>query len=159
MNRRTFIGSLTGGLLAAPLGAEGQQAGKVPRIGLLRPGAPTDPADRSSVGAFSTGLQEVGYTQGTNIRVEARYAHGQFDRLPALARELIALPVDVIVTSNPYATRAAREATRTVPIVVALDYESDPVANAWIASIARLAATLPACSSTSPRWPGSCSSS
>ncbi|HEX4994817.1 MAG TPA: ABC transporter substrate-binding protein [Methylomirabilota bacterium] len=137
MDRRSFLGTLAGGLLAAPLAAEGQQAARVARIGLLRPGAPTDPADRSSVGAFVAGLQEAGYTQGTNIRVETRYAHGEFDRLPALARELAALPVDAIVTSNPYATRAVRAATRTVPIVVALDYETDPVASAWIAGIAR----------------------
>jgi putative tryptophan/tyrosine transport system substrate-binding protein len=121
----------------ATLLAEAPSAGGIPRVGLLRPGAPTDPADRSSVGAFFTGLQEAGYAQGKNVHVESRYAHGELSRLPALARELVALKVAAIVTSNPYATRAAREASSTVPIIVALDYETDPVASGWIASIAR----------------------
>jgi putative ABC transport system substrate-binding protein len=124
-------------LFAAPLAAEAQSGVGIPRVGLLRPGAPTDPADSSSVGAFLTGLQEAGYAQGKNVRVESRYAHGDLSRLPALARELAALQVAAIVTSNPYATRAAREASSTVPIIVALDYETDPVASGWIASIAR----------------------
>ena len=84
-----------------------------------------------------TGLQEAGYAQGKNVHVETRYAHGELSRLPALARELAALQVAAIVTSNPYATRAAREASNTVPIIVALDYETDPVASGWITSIAR----------------------
>ena len=67
--------------------------------------------------------------------VESRYAHGDLSRLPALARELAALQVAAIVTSNPYTTRAAREASNTVPIIVALDYETDPVASGWIASL------------------------
>jgi putative ABC transport system substrate-binding protein len=89
------------------------------------------------VGAFLTGLQEAGYEHGRNLRVEVRYAHGKLDRLPALARELAALPATAIVTANPYSTRAAREATSSIPIVVALDYETDPVASGWIASIAQ----------------------
>jgi putative ABC transport system substrate-binding protein len=89
------------------------------------------------VGAFLTGLQEAGYAQGKDVHVESRYAHGDLNRLPALARELAALQVAAIVTSNPYTTRAAREASSTVPIIVALDYETDPVASGWIASIAR----------------------
>ena len=124
-------------LLTAPLAAEAQSAVGIPRVGLLRPGAPTDPADRSSVGAFLAGLQEAGYAQGQTVHVESRYAHGDLGRFPALARELVALKVAAIVTSNPYATRAAREASRTVPIIVALDYETDPVANGWIASLAQ----------------------
>ena len=135
-DRRAFIGTLASGLLAAPLAAAELAAG-VRRIGLLRPGVPTDLADRASVGAFLTGLREAGYVHPNDVRVEIRYAHGQFDRLPALARELAALQVDAMVTSNPYATRAAREASSSVPIVVALDYETDPVASGWIASIAR----------------------
>ncbi|HSF06407.1 MAG TPA: ABC transporter substrate binding protein [Methylomirabilota bacterium] len=76
-------------------------------------------------------------TRGRNVRVEIRYAQGKLDRLPTVARELAALPMTAIVTGNPYATRAAREASSTIPIVVALDYETDPVASGWIASIAR----------------------
>ena len=137
MDRRAFIGTLTGGLLAAPLAAGAQQAVAIPKIGLLRPGAPSDPADQASVGALLEGLQDAGYEFGKNVRVEARYGHGKLDRLPALARELVALQADVIVTSNPYATRAIREASSTIPIVVALDYETDPVASGWITSLAR----------------------
>ncbi len=84
-----------------------------------------------------TWLQEAGYALGKNVHVESRYAHREPSRLPALARELAALQVAAIVTSNPYATRAAREASNTVPIIVALDYETDPVASGWITSIAR----------------------
>jgi putative ABC transport system substrate-binding protein len=124
-------------LLVAPLAAQAQSGVGIPRVGLLRLGAPTDPADHSSVGAFLTGLQEAGYAQGKDVHVESRYAHGDLSRLPALARELAALQVAAIVTSNPYTTRAAREASSTVPIIVALDYETDPVASGWIASIAR----------------------
>ncbi|HUM14370.1 MAG TPA: ABC transporter substrate-binding protein [Candidatus Nitrosotalea sp.] len=137
MDRRTFVATLATGLLASPLVAEAQPIAGIPRVGLLRPGTPSDPADRSSVGAFLAGLQEAGYTRGKNVRIEVRYAHGKFDGLQALARELAALPVDALVTSNPYATQAVREASQTVPIVVALDYETDPVASGWIATIAR----------------------
>src|SRR5258705_7878542 len=66
--------------LSAPLAAEAQSAIGIPRVGLLRPGAPTDPADRSSVGAFLTGLQEADYAQGRNVHVESRYAHGDLGR-------------------------------------------------------------------------------
>ena len=124
-------------LVVAPLAAEAQSAVGIPRIGLLRPGAPTDPADRSNVGAFLAGLQEAGYAQGKTVQVESRYAHGDLGRFLVLARELAALQVVALVTSNPYATRAAREASSTVPIIVALDYETDPVVNGWIASLAQ----------------------
>jgi len=87
--------------------------------------------------AFLAGLREAGYENGRNVRVEARFTHGRFDRYPAAARELAALPLAAIVTANPYATRAARGATQAIPIVVALDYETDPVAAGWIVSIAR----------------------
>jgi len=137
MNRRTFLGTFAGGVFAAPLAAEAEQTAGVRQIGLLRPGGPTDPADRASVGAFLTGLREAGYVHPTDVRVEIRYAHGKCDRLPPLARELAALQVDAMVTSNPYATRAAREASSSMPLVVAPDYETDPLASGWIASLAR----------------------
>jgi putative ABC transport system substrate-binding protein len=89
------------------------------------------------VDAFLSGLRAAGYVPGKNVRLEIRYAHGKLDRLPALARELVALQLDAIVTSNPYSTRAIREASSTTPIVVALDYETDPVVSGWIASLAR----------------------
>jgi ABC-type uncharacterized transport system substrate-binding protein len=107
------------------------------RIGVLRLGAPTDPADRAHLAALDAGLREGGYVPGQNVRLEVRYAQGRVDRLPALARQLLALQVTAIVTSNPYTTRAAREVTSTLPIVVALDYETDPVAMRWIAGLPR----------------------
>lgn len=137
MDRRAFLGGVVLGLLAAPRSAAPQPAVGPAKIGVLRPGSPSDPADRASLGAFRSGLQDAGYTPGQNVHVEIRYANGKFDRLPALARELTALPVAAIVTSNPYMTRAVREATRTIPIIVALDYETDPVAAGWITSVAR----------------------
>lgn len=137
MHRRLFVGSLAGVLLATRFRAAAQPMAGIPSIGLLRPGTPNDAADRASVGAFLGGLEQAGYTRGANVRVEIRYAEGKLDRLKAMARELVALPADVLVTSNPYATQAVRDATQTVPVVVALDYETDPVARGWIASIAR----------------------
>ena len=96
MNRRTFLGTLTGGLLAAPLGAEAQ-AGKVYRLGILAPGG-------RPLAGMATGhlhlievLRELGYVEGQNLVVERRYAEGKTDRLPGLARELVRIPVDVIV--------------------------------------------------------------
>lgn len=137
MDRRLFLGGLAAGLLPGRFAAAAPPVTGAPRIGLLRPGSPGDPADAASVGAFLGGLKEAGYARGTNVRVEIRYAEGQLDRFKAIARDLVAVPIDVLITSNPYATQAARDATDRVPIVVALDYETDPVARGWIASIAR----------------------
>jgi hypothetical protein len=137
IDRRAALGSLALGLLVATRSARAQSAAGIPEVGLLRPDTPANPVDRAIVDAFMAGLQEAGYEHGKNVRVELRYAQGKLDRLPIMARELAALPVTAIVTANPYATRAAREATSTIPIVVALDYETDPVSSGWIASIAR----------------------
>jgi ABC-type uncharacterized transport system substrate-binding protein len=135
-NRRAFLGSFALGLLLGARGACAQSTIGVPQIGLLRNEGPTNPVARAMVDAFLAGLVEAGYENGKTVRVEARYAQGSLDRLPAAARELAVLPLAAIVTANPYATRAVRDATRTIPIVVALDYETDPVAAGWITSIA-----------------------
>jgi putative ABC transport system substrate-binding protein len=137
IDRRVVLGSLACGLLLVACSARAQPASAIPQIGLLRPDAPTNPVDRAIVGAFLIGLREAGYEDGRNVRVETRYAQGRLDRLPVVAREFVALPATAIVTANPYSTRAAREATSTIPIVVALDYETDPIASGWIASLAR----------------------
>src|ERR1700694_4789574 len=96
MNRRTFIGSIAGCLLAAPVSARGQQARKVPVIGYLieRSGR------RAFDEAFRLGLRELGYSEGRNVVVEYRWADGKTERLPALAAELLSMKVDVIVTSG-----------------------------------------------------------
>src|SRR5260370_8111274 len=98
MDRRTFIGTLTGSLLAAPLAAEAQQAGRMWRIGVLIPAsADANPQYRD---AFVQGLRERGLIDGKNIALEWRFADGKYERLPALAQELVRLKVDVIVPNS-----------------------------------------------------------
>jgi putative ABC transport system substrate-binding protein len=130
MDRRAFIG---GGiaLLAAPLAAEAQRAAKVPRIGYVR--AETPPA--GDIEAFRQGLREHGYLEGKNVVIEYRWADGNEEKLRSLVAELIRLKVDLIVTSAPAATRAAKEATTTIPIVMVL--VADPVAFGFVAGLAR----------------------
>ena len=95
MERRAFIGTLTGGFLAAPLAADAQQTGKVPRIGFL---SLTSPSDRPLLlDAFRQGLRELGWVEGQNMVIDYRYAEGRDDRLPDLAAELVRLKVDLIV--------------------------------------------------------------
>jgi putative ABC transport system substrate-binding protein len=118
-------------LLAAPLTAEAQPVAKVYRIGYVRAEAPP-PVD---VEAFRQGLREHGYVEGTNVVIEYRWADGNEERLRSLVAELIRLKVDLIVASAPAATRAAKEATTTIPIVMVL--VADPVAFGFVASLAR----------------------
>ncbi|MEK6601351.1 MAG: ABC transporter substrate-binding protein, partial [Candidatus Binatota bacterium] len=106
---------------------------KVPRIGFLAAVSPS--ALSARIEAFRQGLRELGYVEGKNITIEYRYAEGKLDRLPALAAELVRLKVDVIVTGGATNTRAAKEATNTIPIVMSQD--TDPVASGFVASLAR----------------------
>jgi putative tryptophan/tyrosine transport system substrate-binding protein len=131
--RRTFISSLAGGLLVAPLATEAQQAAKVPRIGYLALNPGVNPHLRE---AFRQGLRDLGYVEGRNVVTEYRDAEGKAERLPALAAELVALKVDVIVTGG--GTRpalAAKQATKTIPIVFAS--AGDPVTDGLVTSLAR----------------------
>jgi len=116
MDRRAFISGITGGLLAAPLGAEAQQAGKVYRIGYLLEGPPgqTSPQGR----ALEETLRELGYVEGRNLVVERRFAAFQYDRLPDLAAELVRLKPDVILTGGNPSIAALKQAT-SVPLGVA----------------------------------------
>ncbi len=133
MPRRAFLAIVAGGLLAAPLAAEGQSgAGKVPRVGLL--GVTSETGYARQVRALRQGFRDLGYFEGQNIVIEYRWAQGQYDRLPALAAELIRLQPDVIVTSGP-GTRIVKEATATIPIVMAVG--GDVVASGLVASLAR----------------------
>jgi putative tryptophan/tyrosine transport system substrate-binding protein len=111
MDRRTFISTLAGGLLAAPFAAEAQPAGKTPRIGWLT----SSVVHNRNVDAFRRGMQALGYR---DISIEFRAAEGKTDRLPVLATELVALGVDVIVTDGGPAAVAAKRATATTPIVI-----------------------------------------
>ncbi len=132
MERRTLLATLAGGLLAAPLAAEAQPAGKVPVIGMLDYGAP-DAARLAWWKALREALQEVGYVEGRSIVFEARWAEGRVDRLPGLAAELVRLQVNVIVTGGGEAARAAKQATTTIPIVMGSG--ADPVQLGLVASL------------------------
>ena len=132
MARQTIIVAWMLALAIAPFRfAEAQQPKKVPRIGVLWPTAPPDPF----FDAFKQGLRELGYVQGQNIAFDERWAEGKLERLPVLAAELVGVGVDVIVTRQTPPTQAAKQATRTIPIVMAL--VTDPVASGLVASLAR----------------------
>ena len=100
--------------------------------------------------AFRQGLRELGYVEGTTILIEWRSAEGQLERLPSLAAELVRLKVDVIVTAGPSATRPAKAATVTIPIVITND--NDPVANGFVASLARPGGNITGLSTLSPEY-------
>jgi putative ABC transport system substrate-binding protein len=136
MDRRAFLGTLTGALLAESLAAEAQPAGKVFRIGILanlRP-SPAEPGG-GLWQAFIEGLQELGYVESRNITIEWRVSEGKYERLPDLAADLVRRKVDVIVVPADQNALAARHVTRTIPIVVASS--ADPVGGGLVASLAR----------------------
>jgi putative tryptophan/tyrosine transport system substrate-binding protein len=116
VDRRRFLGTVAGGLLAAPVAAEARPSGGVPHVGLLS----VDVAsfDDAASKAFVAALRERGWIVGQNLVFEARYAAGQTDRLPALAAELVRLNVDLIITFVNEETRAAQHATASIPIVM-----------------------------------------
>jgi len=133
MKRRAFLGAATVGLLAAPLAAEAQQAGRVYKIGYL--GGSSAVSARPGMAALRQYLQELGWVEGRNLAIEMRMADGKGDRLPTLAGELVALGVDVIVTQGSPAMRAAKQVTKTVPIV--MWNTTDPVGQGFVASLAK----------------------
>jgi ABC-type uncharacterized transport system substrate-binding protein len=149
--RQKVIGLALSAMLFAPCSfAEAQQPGKIPLIGSLSgSSSSTSPARRE---AFRQGLRELGYVEGKNIVIEQRYADGKFDRLPALAAELVRLKVDIIVTAGPQTTRPAKRATSTIPIVMAQD--PDPVGNGFVASLARPGGNITGLSSFAPELSG-----
>src|SRR6478672_1687412 len=124
---------LTAILLASFHRAEAQQSTQVPSIAYLSSGQGFVSSERRQ--AFRQGLRELGYVEEKNLIVEYRYAEGNSERLAALAAELVRLKIDVIVTSGPPGTRAAKKATTTVPIVMA--HDPDPLGSGFIASLAR----------------------
>ncbi|HEV8720620.1 MAG TPA: ABC transporter substrate-binding protein [Candidatus Binatia bacterium] len=138
-------------MLVAPcFPAEAQQPMKIPRIGFLSATSPSAIAAR--VEAFRRGLRELGYVEGKNIVIEWRYAEGKLDRLGELAAELVRLKVDVIVSAGPPPTRTAKQATATIPVVMAMD--TDPVGNGFVASLARPGGNITGLSTLFPEISG-----
>jgi len=137
-------------LVVAGTVAETQQPKKIPRIGFL--GASSPSAISARIEAFRLGLRELGYVEGKNIVIEYRYAEGKLDRLPGLAAELVRLGVDVIVLAGPASIRPAKEATSTIPIVMAND--ADPVGSGVVASLARPGGNITGLSNLAPEISG-----
>jgi len=137
------------GLVLAPLAAEAQQAAKVPRIGWL---AVNRAPNLHLSEAFRQGLRDLGYVEGRNVVIEYRDAEGKFERLPALAAELVALKVDVIVAPSTPAALAARQATKTIPVIFAA--LGDPVTSGLVTSLARPGGNVTGVSFLSPELVG-----
>ena len=134
MKRREFIGLLAGAATAWPLGARAQQNDHVRRIGFLMPSAETDTNAQSRVAAFREGLQQLGWTEGRNIRIDYRWADDS-GRIGPYAEELVRLSPDVILANGNPVVAAVLQQTRTVPIVFV--QVADPVGSGFIQSLAR----------------------
>jgi putative ABC transport system substrate-binding protein len=143
MNRRLFLSTLSGSLLAAPLAAEAQPAGKIARIGYLATNLAADP---HQLEALLQGLRDLGYFEGRNVTIESRAAEGKLERLPALAAELVAIKVDVIV--------AASTPPATLPVVFAAT--ADAVTSGLVTSLARPGGNVTGLSFLAPEVVGKC---
>jgi putative ABC transport system substrate-binding protein len=130
--------------------AEAQQPGKVPRIGYLSGGSLSSLTARNE--AFRQGLRELGYIEGKNILIEWREGKGNFDRVRELADELVRLKMDVIVSPGPAVTRLLKEATSTIPIVMAQD--TDPIGTGFIASLAKPGGNITGLAALAPEISG-----
>jgi putative ABC transport system substrate-binding protein len=150
MNRKVILFLLAASVLICFHPAEAQQPKNVPQIGFL--GFTSLSGIAARIEAFRQGLRELGYVDGKNIVIEYRSAEGKLDRLSELAAELVRLKVDVIVTSGPSVTRAVKEATTTIPIVMGFD--TDPVGNGFVASLARPGGNITGLSVVSPELSG-----
>jgi putative tryptophan/tyrosine transport system substrate-binding protein len=132
--RRDFITLLGGAAAAWPLAARAQQAERIRRIGVLINLTADDPEGRARLAAFLEGLRELGWTDGRNIQIETRFGGGDVGRIRAHAAELVALAPDVIVANTTPVTRAVRQATSSIPIVMAA--VNDPVDQGFVSSLA-----------------------
>ena len=135
IERRKFIAALGGSAFAWPLAARAQQADRMRRVGVLWNLAADDPEGQARQRAFLQGLQELGWTEGRNVRIDYRWHADDADRYRTYAAELVALAPDVILASSSASTAALQQATRTVPIVFAIVV--DPVGAGYVASLAR----------------------
>jgi putative ABC transport system substrate-binding protein len=146
IDRRTFIGTLAGGLLASPFTALAQQPTKLPRIGVLG-NEDTPPWE-----GFRQGMRELGYVDSRNVTMEWRWSEGKTERLPALAIELVQLKVDIIVASGTQAIRAAKQATSTIPIVMTVSAYPDKIG--LVESLARPGGNITGLSNLGPELMG-----
>src|SRR5262245_48437653 len=136
ITRHTFV-QMSASLISAPFVAESQQPGKVAREGFLHPGHESARFDTNAPPVFDLvrqGLRDLGWIEGKTVVFEPRYARDEAAKLPALAADLVHLPVDVVVTTGTAATHAAKNATTTIPIVMLV---GDPVAARFVGSLAR----------------------
>jgi putative ABC transport system substrate-binding protein len=132
--KKAICFALAGLLIALGIPVDAQQPAKVPRIGYVSAtGDPNNPGPQ--IAAFRRGLRDLSYIEGKNILIEYRYAEGNLDRAPALVAELVRVKVDVLVVTFLAAIRAAKEATKTIPIV--METNQDPVARGIVDSLAR----------------------
>src|SRR6185503_16649852 len=149
--RKAWVGlTLFTLFLALFLPAQAQQPASVPRIGYLSGSSFSALASR--IEALRQGLRELGYVEGKNIVIEWRDAKGNFDRVRELADELVRLKVDVIVSPGPAVTRVVREATSTIPIVMAAD--TDPVGSGFVANLARPGGNITGLATLAPEMGG-----
>ena len=156
MQRRAFISTLTGGLLAAPLGAEAQQAGKVARIAYVATTTPvsemTGPDPRHPpIRQFLSALGRLGWIEGRNLIFERRSAEGRIDRFDDILRELVALPCDVIVTTGLRMTEAALRITSTIPIIFTA---LDPITSGVVTRLAHQGRNTTGVTGTGPEFAG-----
>ncbi len=146
MDRRTFVRTAAGAVLAKTFPANAQSSAKIPRIGVLFPGAPATAAP--FVEAFRQGLREHGYVEGQNIVVERRFGDAQPERIAEIAAELVRLKVDVIVTTSDDAIAAVKRQTQTIPIVMTAS--TDPVGTGFVVSLARPGGNITGSSTMAP---------
>jgi putative ABC transport system substrate-binding protein len=150
MRLRIFLALLAGTVAVSPMVAFAEDTHRLSRIGFL--GNSTEALEANLVGPFREGLRDLGYTEGRNILIEYRWAEGNYDRLPSLIAELIALKVDVIVTAGTPAAQAVKRATKTIPLVMVA--VGDPVGTGLVASLAQPAGNATGLTSIAPELEG-----
>ena len=152
IDRRRFVAAAVGAVFARPLVASAQTPAALRRVGFLAAADSSDANFQRFLGVFRARLAELGHVEGRSIAIESRWAGGRYERLPDLAAELVRLKVELIVTASVPAIRAAREATMTIPIVMAAVV--DPVATGLVASLARPGGNVTGLSVMSPELVG-----